>query len=103
MRPKQDHNTITRKFAPRYAGPYKILELIPKGDPDAVSVMLDVPKQLGRAKSYHVSRLKKFVEDDNPNRNQVLRPDPELVKDVEEYEVEAVSYTHLTLPTNREV
>src|SRR5450759_4051378 len=90
LRPEQYHNTITRKFAPRYAGPYKILELIPKDDPNVVSVILDVPKQLGRAKSYHVSRLKKFVEDDDPNRNQVLCPDPELVKDVEEYEVEAI-------------
>ena len=52
--------------------------------------MLDVPKQLGKAKSYHISRLKKFVEDNDPNRNQVLRPDPELVQDVEEYEVEAI-------------
>src|SRR5450759_1730624 len=90
LRLEQYHNTITRKFAPRYAGPYEILELIPKGNPDAVSVMLDVPKQLGWAKSYHVSKLKKFVEDDYPNRNQVLRLDPELVKDVKEYEVEAI-------------
>src|SRR5450759_2982154 len=90
LRPEQYHNTITRKFAPRYAGPYKILELIPKGDPDAVSVMIDVSKGLGRAKSYHVSRLKKFVQDNNPNRTPVLRLDPELVKDVEEYEVEAI-------------
>src|SRR5450759_4000828 len=44
LRPEQYHNTITRKFAPRYAGPYKILELILKGNLDAVSVMLDVPK-----------------------------------------------------------
>ena len=76
LRPEQYHNTITRKFAPRYSGPYRILDLIPKGDPNAVSVMLDTPKQLGNSKSYHVSRLKKFVKDDDPNCNQLLRPDP---------------------------
>ncbi|WP_378079600.1 hypothetical protein, partial [Chromobacterium violaceum] len=55
-----------------------------------MSVMLDVPKQLGRAKSYHVSRLKKFIDDNDPNRNQVLRPNPHVMKDVKEYEVEAI-------------
>jgi hypothetical protein len=90
LRPEQYHERISRKLAPRYAGPFKIIELIPKGDPDAVSVMLETPKSFGKAKSYHVSRLKMFVQDADPNRGQVLRPDPDVIEDVEEYEVEAI-------------
>jgi hypothetical protein len=52
--------------------------------------MLETPKSFGKAKSYHVSRLKKFVQDADPNRGQVLRPDPDVIEDVEEYEVEAI-------------
>jgi hypothetical protein len=45
---------------------------------------------MGKDKSYHVSRLKKFVEDSDPNRNQILRPAPTLVEDIEEYVVEGI-------------
>ncbi len=55
-----------------------------------VSVMLETPRSFGKAKSFHVSRLKKFVQDSDPNRNQVLRPDPDMIKDIEEYEVEEI-------------
>ncbi|CAM6093994.1 unnamed protein product [Calypogeia fissa] len=44
---------------------------------------------MGVDKSYHVNRLKKFVVDTDPNRQQVLCPDALLVEDVE-YEVEAI-------------
>ncbi|CAM6082500.1 unnamed protein product [Calypogeia fissa] len=44
---------------------------------------------MGVGKSYHVSRLKKFVADINPNWQQVSCPDALLVEDVE-YEVEAI-------------
>ncbi|CAM6094468.1 unnamed protein product [Calypogeia fissa] len=49
---------------------------------------------MGVGKSYHVSWLKKFVADIDPNRQQVSRPDALLVEDVEEYEVEAILDHH---------
>ncbi|MFH3635238.1 chromo domain-containing protein, partial [Acinetobacter baumannii] len=74
--------------APRYAGPYRILRWAHKDN--SVSIVLETPKELGVGKSYHVNRLKKFVEDGDPNREQVLRPDAQLVEDAEEFEVEAI-------------
>ena len=88
LRPEQYHSSISRKFAPRYAGPYRILRYAHKDNP--VSVVLNTPESMGVGKSYHVSRLKKFVEDSDPNRQQVLRPDAILVDGVEEFEVEAI-------------
>ncbi|CAM6093942.1 unnamed protein product [Calypogeia fissa] len=88
LRPEQYHSKISRKFAPRYAGPYCILQWAHKENP--LSVVLETPKSMGAGKSYHVSWLKKFVADTDPNRQQVLRPNALLVEDVEEYEVEAI-------------
>ena len=45
---------------------------------------------MGQNKSYHVSVLKKFVEGSDPNKQQVLRPEAQLVQDVEQYEVEEI-------------
>ncbi|CAM6093997.1 unnamed protein product [Calypogeia fissa] len=84
----QYHSKISPKFAPRYAGPYRILRWAHKDNP--LSIVLETPKSMGVGKSYHVSRLKKFVVDTDPNWQQVLRPDALLVEDVEEYEVEAI-------------
>ncbi|CAM6105455.1 unnamed protein product [Calypogeia fissa] len=88
LRPEQYHSKISRKFAPRYAGPYRILRWAHKDNP--LSVVLETSEAMGVGKSYHVSRLKKFVADTDPNRQQVSRPDAFLVEDVEEYEVEAI-------------
>ncbi|CAM6094473.1 unnamed protein product [Calypogeia fissa] len=88
LRPEQYHTKISRKFSPRYAGPYCILRWAHKDNP--LSVVLETPEAMGVGKNYHVSRLKKFVVDTDPNRQQVSRPDALLVEDVEEYEVEAI-------------
>ncbi|CAM6124018.1 unnamed protein product [Calypogeia fissa] len=88
LRPEQHHSKISWKIAPRYAGPYRILRWAHKDNP--LSVVLETPESMGVGKSYHVSRLKKFVSDTDPNRQQVLRPNALLVEDVEEYEVEAI-------------
>ena len=88
LRPNQFHESISRKLAPRYAGPYRILRRAHESNP--MSFVLEVPESMVQNKSYHVSVLKKFVEDEDPNRQQVLRPEAELVQDVEEYEVEAI-------------
>ncbi|CAM6124086.1 unnamed protein product [Calypogeia fissa] len=67
---------------------HEILRWAHKDNP--LSVVLETPESMGVGTSYHVSRLKKFVADTNPNRQQVLRPDALLVEDAEEYEVEAI-------------
>ncbi|CAM6116922.1 unnamed protein product [Calypogeia fissa] len=88
LRPEQYHSKISQKFAPRYAGPYHILRWAHKDNP--LSIVLETSEAMGVGKSYHVSRLKKFVADIDPNWQQVLRPDALLVEDVEEYKVEAI-------------
>jgi hypothetical protein len=88
LRPEQYHSKISRKLAPRYARPYRILRRAHKDNP--VSFVLETPAEMGVGKSYHVSLFKKFVKDQDPNRGQVLCPDALLVEDVEEFEVEVI-------------
>ena len=88
LRPNQFHESISQNLAPRYARPYRILQRAHESNP--MSFVLAIPESMVQNKSYHVSVLKKFVEDEDPNRQQVLQPKVELVQDVEEYKVEAI-------------
>ena len=77
---------LTPKFMAKFAGPFRII----KRKFDDV-YELDLPPEIKVHPTFHVSLLKPFHEDTRrPERQQVLRPQPELVGNHEEYEVEAI-------------
>lgn len=39
---------------------------------------------------FHINRLKKFIKGEDPNRVQVLKPDPLVVEEELEYKVEGI-------------
>jgi hypothetical protein len=45
---------------------------------------------MGIVPIFHENRLKKFVPGQDPNRVQVLRPDPEMIQEEQEFEVSGI-------------
>ena len=66
-----------------------------------------VPSQSGSTNSSslysHFQIFSKKYPFSHPNRNNDVAPKAAMVKNDQDYMQTAVSYTHLTLPTNREV
>jgi hypothetical protein len=77
---------LTTKFMAKFAGPFRIVKRVF----DDV-YKLELPKEIKVHPTFHVSLLKPYFEDTlRPERQQVLRPQPELVGEHMEFEVEAI-------------
>ena len=86
--PHQLHRKLSPKLAQRYVGPYRILDKAHKDN--KVSYVLDLPRTMQIVPIFHVNRLKKFVQGEDSNRVQVLKPDPVVIEEEFEYEVEGI-------------
>ena len=76
------------KLLPKYIGPYAITKVI-----SSVVYKLDLPKTMKIHNKFHISKLKSYNENDKsefPDRQQIVRPPPEIVDGDDEYEVEKV-------------
>ena len=76
------------KLLPRYIGPYTIKRVISQ-----VAYELDLPDNMKIHRTFHVSKLKGYQSNDDdlfPNREQVVRPPPDIVDEHEEFEVEEI-------------
>ena len=76
------------KLDPKYIGPYRIAERIGK-----VAYRLALPPSLQRMHDvFHVTLLRKHKDGSEqwPDRVQTHRPDPELIDEQQEWEVEAI-------------
>jgi hypothetical protein len=76
------------KLLPKYIGPYSIKRVI-----SSVAYELDLPSNMKIHPTFHVSKLKSYNENDSnifPNRDQVIRPPPDIIDDHEEYEVDKI-------------
>jgi hypothetical protein len=77
------------KFMPRFDGPFTIVE----AHPEISSYKVDIPGHPGGPQSFHTSRLKKHVENDDvlfPSRT-MERPGPIVTKDgEEEWEIDKI-------------
>jgi hypothetical protein len=76
------------KLLPRYIGPYSVRKII-----SPVAYELDLPGNMKIHPTFHVSKLKPYhSSDDNlfPNREQIVRPPPDIIDDHEEFEVERI-------------
>jgi hypothetical protein len=76
------------KLLPRYIGPYTIKRVI-----SSVAYELDLPSNMKIHPTFHVSKLKPYHDNNDsmfPNRDQIIRPPPDVVDDHEEYEVEKI-------------
>ena len=77
---------LTPKFMAKFAGPFPIVKQV---FDDAYKLAL--PPEIKVHPVFHVSLLKEYFKDSvRPEREQVLRPVPELVENHEEYEVETI-------------
>ena len=77
---------LTPKFIAKFAGPFPVVKQV---FDDAYKLAL--PPEIKVHPVFHVSLLKEYFEDSvRPEREQVLRPVPELVGNHEEYEVETI-------------
>ena len=74
------------KFMGKFAGPFSVVKQV---FDDAYKLAL--PPEIKVHPVFYVSLLKEYFEDSvRPEREQVLRPVPELVGNHEEYEVETI-------------
>ena len=69
---------------------------------DITTILLTLPQGLEGAKVTRIRTLRRFIDDDNFEGGDILLEDGSFLLQ-EDDSVVAVSYTHLTLPTNREV
>ena len=77
---------LTPKFMAKFAGPFLVVKQV---FDDAYKLAL--PPEVKVHPVFHVLLLKEYFEDwVRPEREQVLRPVPELVGNHEEYEVETI-------------
>ena len=77
---------LTPKFMSKFAGPFPIVERVFKD-----VYKLELLPEIKVHPTFHVSLLKPFKEDTLwPDREQVIRPPPDLVGDHLEYEVEGI-------------
>ena len=77
---------LTPKFMSKFAGPFSIVEKLFKD-----VYKLELPPEIKVHPTFHVSLLKPFKEDTLwAGRKQVIRPQPELIGDHLEYEVEGI-------------
>ena len=77
---------LTPKFMTKFAGPFPVVKQV---FDDAYKLTL--PSEIKVHPAFHVSILKEYFKDSvRPERKQVLRPVPELVRNHEEYKVETI-------------
>ena len=77
---------LTPKFMAKFAGPFPVVKHV---FDDAYKLVL--PPEIKLHPVFHVLLLKEYFEDSvRPEREQMLRPVPELVGNHEEYEVETI-------------
>ena len=77
---------LTPRFMAKFAGPFSIVKQV---FDDAYKLAL--PPKIKVHPVFHVSLLKDYFKDSvRPEREQVLRPVPELVENHEEYKVETI-------------
>jgi hypothetical protein len=78
----------TPKLLPKYIGPYTIKRVI-----SSVAYELNLPSNMKIHSTFHVSKLKPYSDNNDdifPNRDQIIRPPPDIIDDHEEFEVEKV-------------
>jgi RNase H-like domain found in reverse transcriptase/Reverse transcriptase (RNA-dependent DNA polymerase)/Integrase zinc binding domain/Chromo (CHRromatin Organisation MOdifier) domain/gag-polyprotein putative aspartyl protease len=76
------------KLLARFIGPYKIVRVI-----SPVAYELQIPREMKIHPTFHISKLKPYHRNDDnlfPNREQVVRPPPDIIDDHEEWEVERI-------------
>lgn len=75
------------KLYPKFIGPYKVKRVV-----SSVAYELDLPNTMRIHPTFHISKLKLYTgdEDEFPDREQVVRPPPDIVDDEQEYEVEQI-------------
>ena len=74
---------LSRKFQPRYIGPYEVIEVI-----SPVNYRLKLPHTVRIHPVFHVSLLKKYIENDKEFSERIVKPPPPVViDDQEEYKV----------------
>ena len=79
---------VSRKFTARFIGPFTIKKVLSDLDYE-----LELPNTLPIHPVFHVSKLKRFVEEDESIRGRIQEPTmsvPEIIDGNEEYEVEAI-------------
>ena len=74
-----------RKFQPRFVGPYPVIKQV-----SPVAYELELPNTWRIHPVFHVSLLKKYNQSDKFVSRQQPPPDPILVQDHQEYEVETI-------------
>ena len=77
---------LTPKFMAKFAGPFTVVKQVFDN-----AYKLTSPPEIKVNSTFHVLLLKEYFKDSmRPEREQVLRPIPELVGNHEEYEVETI-------------
>ena len=72
-----------KKLLPRWIGPYKVLEIV-----SPVSFRLELPAKSTAHPVFHIAALKLYTEATDARKFD--RPAPDIINDVEEYEVEEI-------------
>ena len=76
----------SRKFQPRYIGPYEVIEVI-----SPVNYRLKLSHRVRIHPVFHVSLLKKYIENDKEFSERIVKPPPPvIIDDQEEYKVERI-------------
>jgi hypothetical protein len=75
----------SRKFQPRFVGPYPVIQQV-----SPVAYKLELPVTWRIHPVFHVSLLKKYNQSDKFENRQATPPDPVLVEEHQEYEVESI-------------
>jgi hypothetical protein len=75
------------KLYPKFIGPYKIKRVV-----SSVAYELDLPSSMRIHHTFHVSKLKVFNKDNHDlfEREQVIRPAPDIINEYEEFEVDQI-------------